>query len=200
MFNRHRLHGGSGARQGLLDGNHLDLALCVRLADVHEPIVGQVSRMRKRFVAPVACSLKMTAERLRVVFWIDAVYSTATGVIFALGSWDGLYHALELPQGKPAIFTQVLGAVLLGVAYLLWLGTRTPTLALPLARAAAIMNALAAGIVIAWLIHGGLGIGTLGKVELTASAVLMSALAVCYLVAGVRHGGYGPEPPPPPAP
>jgi hypothetical protein len=142
----------------------------------------------------------MTAERLRAVFWVDAVYSAVTGVTFALGTWNGLYHTLDLPQGRPAIFTQVAGAVLLGVAYLLWLGTRTPALTLPLARAAAIMNALSAGVVIAWLIHGGLGIGTLGKVELIASAVLMSALAVLYLIAGVRHGGYGPEPPPPAAP
>ena len=135
-----------------------------------------------------------------MAFWVDAVYSAATGVVLALGTWDGLYDALDLPQGKPAIFTQVAGAVLLGVAYLLWLGTRTPALALPLARAAAIMNALSAGLFIAWLIHGDLGIGTLGKVELIASAVLMSLLAVVYLIAGVRHGGYGPEPPPPAAP
>jgi hypothetical protein len=71
---------------------------------------------------------------------------------------------------------------------------------LPLARASAVMNGLAAGVLISWLIHGGLGIGTLGKLELAVSAALMGVFTVIYLIAGVRRGGYGPEPPPPPEP
>jgi hypothetical protein len=106
---------------------------------------------------------------------------------------------LDLPQARPAILVQSGGAVLLGVAYLLRLGTRTPALTLPLARASAIMNALAAAVIIAWLIHGGLHIGTLGKVELATAAAGMTVFALLYLQAGVRRGGYGPEPPPPPA-
>src|SRR3954454_21747342 len=102
----------------------------------------------------------MTAERLRAVFWVDAVYSAVTGVIFALGSWNALYDTLDLPQGRPAIFTQVAGAVLLGVAYLLWLGTRTPALTLPLARAAASISALSCWVVSRWLVAGGRGRGT----------------------------------------
>jgi hypothetical protein len=142
----------------------------------------------------------VTAERLRTVFWVDAVYSAVTGWLFLSGTWDGLYNALDLPQGHPAIFVQAGGAVLWGVAYLLWLATRTWALMLPLARASAVMNALAAGVLISWLIHGGLGIGTLGKLELAVSAALMGVFTVIYLIAGVRRGGYGPEPPPPPEP
>jgi hypothetical protein len=140
----------------------------------------------------------MTAERLRVVFWVDAVYSTVPGFLFLAGTWNGLYDALDLPQAHPAIFIQAGGAVLWGVAYLLWLGTRTWALMLPLARASAVMNALGAGVVIVWLIHGHLGIGTLGKVELAAVAALMAAFTAAYLTAGIRPGGYGPEPPPRP--
>jgi hypothetical protein len=140
----------------------------------------------------------VTVPRLRVVFWVDAVYSAITGLLFLAGTWDGLYDALDLPQARPAIFVQSGGAVLLGVAYLLWLGTRTPALMLPLARASAIMNGLAAAGIVAWLIHGGLHIGTLGKVELVAAAGAMGLFTVLYLVAGVRSGGYGPEPPPRP--
>jgi hypothetical protein len=139
----------------------------------------------------------VTAAQLRTVFWIDAVFSAVTGLLFLAGTWDGLYDTLELPQGRPAIFVQVGGALLLGVAYLLWLGTRTPALMLPLARASAIMNALSAGIVIAWLIHG-LDIDTLGKWELSLAAAGMVIFALIYLRAGVRSGGYGPEPPPSP--
>jgi hypothetical protein len=141
----------------------------------------------------------VTPAQLRTVFWVDAAFSTAAGLLFIAGTWDGLYDALDLPQGRPAIFVQTGGAVLLGVAYLLWLGTRTPALMLPLARASAIMNALAAAQIIAWLIHGGLHIGTLGNVELAAAAAGMTVFALLYLRAGVRPGGYGPEPPPPPA-
>jgi hypothetical protein len=142
----------------------------------------------------------MTTAQLRVVFWVDAVFSALAGVLLAAGTWNGLYDKLDVPQARPAMFVQIGGAVLLGVAYLLWLGTRTPALMLPLARASAIMNALAAGVVITWLIHGGLGIGDQGKWELRLLAAGMVALALVYLRAGVRSGGYGPEPPPTPSP
>jgi hypothetical protein len=141
---------------------------------------------------------QVTAERLRIVFWVDALFSALTGWLLLAGTWDGLYDALDLPQARPAIFAQTGGAVLWGVAYLLWLGTRTDALMLPLARASAIMNGLAAGVVIAWLINGGLGIDTLGKVLLVATAVLMAVFTALYLAAGLRSGGYGPGAPPPP--
>jgi hypothetical protein len=140
----------------------------------------------------------MTADRLRTVFWIDAVGSVVTGVVLLAGTWDGLYDALDLPQGRPAIFVQIGGALLLGVAYLLWLGTRTVALMLPLARASAVMNGLSVVIVVAWLIHGGLNLDTLGTVLLVVAAVGMAAFTAAYLAAGVRPGGYGPEPPPAP--
>jgi hypothetical protein len=137
----------------------------------------------------------VTAAQLRIVFLVDAVFSAVVGLLFLSGTWNGLYDSLDLPQGRPAIFVQVGGASLLGVAYLLWLATRTPALELPVARAAAIINALGAGVVIAWLINGGLGLDTLGEVELIAAAVVMGAFTAIYLIAGFRPGGYGPEPP-----
>ena len=140
----------------------------------------------------------MTAARLRVVFLFDAIYSTAIGVLFLAGTWDGLYNALDLPQGQPAIFVQVGGALLWAFAYLLWLASRTPALMLPVARASALGNAISTVILIVWLIHGKLGIGTLGDAILIANAAITAALALLYLQAGLRSGGYGPEPPPPP--
>jgi hypothetical protein len=140
----------------------------------------------------------VSAERLRIVLWVDAVATAASGVILMLGTWDGLFDALDLPQAKPAIWTQVGGAFMLGVAYALWLATRTPALMLPIARAGAIMVGLSTAVVVSWLIKGGLGIGTQGKVELIVLAVGLATLTLLYLVAGIRTGGYGPEPPPPP--
>ena len=140
----------------------------------------------------------MTAARLRVVFLFDALYSTAIGVLFLAGTWDGLYNALDLPQGQPAIFVQVGGALLWAFAYLLWLASRTPALMLPVARASALGNAISAVILVVWLIHGKLGIDTLGTAILIANAAVTAVLTLLYLQAGLRSGGYGPEPPPAP--
>jgi hypothetical protein len=140
----------------------------------------------------------MTAARLRVVFLFDTLYSTAIGVLFLAGTWDGLYNALDLPQGQPAIFVQVGGALLWAFAYLLWLASRTPALMLPVARASAFGNAISTVILVVWLIHGKLGIDTLGTAILIANAAITAVLTLLYLQAGLRSGGYGPEPPPSP--
>jgi hypothetical protein len=140
----------------------------------------------------------MTAARLRIVLLLDAVYSTGIGVLFLAGTWDGLYSSLDLPQGQPAIFVQVGGALLLAFAYLLWLASRTPALMLPVARASALGNAITAVILVIWLVHGKLGIGTLGDLLLIAAAAISAVFTVLYLQAGLRSGGYGPGPPPAP--
>src|SRR3954451_9669775 len=100
----------------------------------------------------------MTVARLRIVLLADTAFSTVVGFLLLAGSWDGLYNALDLPQGQPAIFVQVGGAVTWGAAYLLWLASRTPSLMLPVARASALANGLLTFISGVWLIHGELGI------------------------------------------
>jgi predicted neutral ceramidase superfamily lipid hydrolase len=132
------------------------------------------------------------------VLLVDAVYSVAVGVLFLAGTWDGLWDALDLPQGQPAVFVQIGGALLWGIAYLLWLAARTPSLMVPVARASALMNALTAVVIVVWLIAGELDIDTLGTVLLIAAAALSAAFTVLYLMASIRPGGYGPEPPPAP--
>lgn len=142
----------------------------------------------------------MTPDRLRIVLVADAVFSALVGLLLLAGTWDGLYDALDLPQAQPALFAQVGGAVLWGMAYLLWLAARTPALMVPVARASALASGLAAAVIVAWLINGELGIDALGKVLLIAAAVLLAAFTAAYLQAGLRSGGYGPEPPRPPQP
>ena len=137
----------------------------------------------------------MTARRLRVVLLVDAAYSVAVGVLLLAGTWDGLWDALDLPQGRPALFVQIGGALLWGIAYLLWLAARTPSLMVPVARASALINALSGTVIAVWLIGGELDIGTLGTVLLIAAAAFSVAFTVLYLMASIRPGGYGPEPP-----
>jgi len=124
------------------------------------------------------------------------------GAIFLAGTWDGLYDALDLPHAQPAIFVQIGGALLWGVAYLLWLAARTPTLMLPVARASALTNGLSAGVLAAWLINGDieneLAIDALGTAIIVGAAALSAVFTVLFLKAGLRSGGYGPGPPPAP--
>jgi hypothetical protein len=140
----------------------------------------------------------MTVGRLRVVLLVNTAYSVAVGALLLSGTWDGLWDALDLPQARPALFVQVGGALLWGFAYLFWLAARTPSLMLPVARASALVDGLAAAVIVTWLVHDGLGIGTLGTVLLIAAAALSVVFTALKLIAGIRRGGYGPEPPPPP--
>jgi hypothetical protein len=142
----------------------------------------------------------VTPERLRIVFLADAVFSALVSLLLLAGTWDGLYDALDLPQAQPALLAQVGGAVLWGMAYLLWLAARTPALMVPVARASALMSVVAAAVIVAWLINGELGIDALGTTLLIVAAVVLAAFAAAYLQAGLRSGGYGPEPPPPAPP
>ena len=140
----------------------------------------------------------MIAGSLRLFLLVDAAYSLGVGALMLAGTWDGLWDALDLPRGNPALFVQIGGAAFWGLAYLHWLAARTPSLMLPVARASALVDALVVVVIVTWLIHGDLGIGTLGTVLLIAAAAVSVAFLVVKLSAGIRPGGYGPEPPPPP--
>ena len=149
-------------------------------------------------MGPALSAEAITAGRLRVVLLVDAGYSLAVGALLLAGTWDALWDALDLPQATPALFAQIGGAALWGLAYLHWLASRTPSLMLPVARASALVDALAVVVIVTWLIHDDLGIGALGTALLIAAAALSAAFLAVKLIAGIRPGGYGPEPPPPP--
>jgi hypothetical protein len=128
-----------------------------------------------------------TARVLR----LDAVLDGAVGVLLILGTWDGLYLALDLPHMGPALLAQLGGAALLGFAYLLWTAPRSAELGRTVALASAIVNALGASIIAAWLVvrsPAEIYIGTQGVVELAAAAVVLAAfaLAEARIVARLR--------------
>jgi hypothetical protein len=114
------------------------------------------------------------------VLRLDAVLTAAFGVLLILGTWDGLYEALDLPHLGPALLTQLGGAGLLGLAYLLWIANRNLEMARAISLTAAVVNALSAVIIAAWLIvrtSEEMYIGTQGFVELVVAAVLFVVLA-----------------------
>ena len=135
----------------------------------------------------------MTADRARTVLRTDAVVDLLVGVLFILGTWDGLYEALDLPQGVPAIFVQVGGALSIAWAYLLWTAAATPALARLVAGAGALANALAAVIIAAWLIFRDkpdLEVGTQGIVELIVVVLVLAGFAVAEAVIARNEPGY----------
>ena len=117
-----------------------------------------------------------------------AAATLVIGVILLLGTWDGLYGALDLPQALPALTAQLGGAAMLALAYLLWASSAGTPESM---RLASITGAIACGagalVVALWLIvrdpDADLHIGTRGTVILIVTAVVLAGLASGLTVA-----------------
>jgi hypothetical protein len=111
-----------------------------------------------------------------------ALVSLLLGIVLLLDSWDGLYNTLDLPQSLPALTTQLGGAALLGLGYLLWAAAPRPEVA-PVAAVTGLIAQGGGALVIAgWLIFrdpsDDLGIDTPGTVILIVAAVILALLAI----------------------
>jgi hypothetical protein len=111
-----------------------------------------------------------------------AAATLAIAVVLLLGTWDGLYGALDLPQALPALTAQLGGAAMLALAYLLWAGSGATPESMRLASFTGAIACGAGALVIAlWLIvrdpGDDLHVGTLGTVILIATAVVLAGLA-----------------------
>jgi hypothetical protein len=137
--------------------------------------------------------MTVTATQARQVLMANAVLDFLAGLLLLAGTWDGLWDALELPQGKPAVFVQVGGAALVGWAYLLWRAADAPPLRASVALAAAIADGLAALVVLIWLVAGELSdyVDTLGTILLIALVLVLAVFAV--LKAGIARERPEPE-------
>ena len=122
----------------------------------------------------------MTAAQARVVLLANAFLDVAVGVLLLTGTWDGLWDALDLPQGQPALFVQVGGAALLGLAYLLWRAADEAPLRGPVALSAAVADGLAAVVVLVWLVTGELpdDVDALGTILLIALVVVLGVFTL----------------------
>ena len=121
----------------------------------------------------------MTAVQARQVLRANAVFDFVAGLLLLSGTWDGLWDALDLPQGKPAIFVQVGGAALVGWAYLLWRAAEEPPLRATVARAAAGVDGLGAVVVLIWLVTGlPEDVDALGTILLIALVLVLGAFAL----------------------
>jgi hypothetical protein len=121
----------------------------------------------------------MTTVQARQVLRANALFDFAAGLLLLAGTWDGLWDALDLPQGQPALFVQVGGASLVGLAYLLWQAAEHAPLRGSVANAAAGVDGLAALIVLVWLVAGlPEDVDALGTALLIALVVVLSGFAV----------------------
>jgi hypothetical protein len=122
----------------------------------------------------------VTAAQARQVLLANAVFDLVAGLLLLTGTWDGLWDALDLPQGQPALFVQVGGAALVGWAYVLWRAADEPPLRAPVALAGGLADGLAALVVLIWLVTGELpdDVDALGTILLIALVVVLGAFAV----------------------
>ena len=114
-------------------------------------------------------------------FRVAAVVSALLGALLILGTWDGLYSRLDLPQALPALGPQIGGVALLALAFLLWSAGSNFALRRPVAIAGALFYLGSAGVIAAWLIFKDkvdLGIGDRGWVTLIVAAVVVALLGV----------------------
>ena len=55
-----------------------------------------------------------------LVLRVNAVVSVLFGVVLLAATWEGLYDALDIPAAAPVGLRALLGAVLLGLAWIAW--------------------------------------------------------------------------------
>jgi hypothetical protein len=112
---------------------------------------------------------------------VSAVIAAAIGVLLALGTWDGLYSTLDLPQALPALAPQLGGIAMLALASLLWSGGTNLAVRRPVALAGAFFYLGSAAVIASWLIFKhkiDLGIGNGGWVVLIVTAVVFAVIGL----------------------
>lgn len=127
---------------------------------------------------------------------IAALATLLLGAMLVLGTWDGLWEPLDLPQGYPALTTQLGGVALIALAYVLWEGAARPELARTAAIGGFIAHGGGAGVIAAWLLFRDqidLGVGDRGTAILIGTAIVLClvALALARVALAARRSGAG---------
>jgi hypothetical protein len=110
-----------------------------------------------------------------------SIVTALLGLLLLLGTWDGLYERLSLPQALPALGPQIGGIALLAFAYLLWDAGSTLELRRPVAFAGSLFYLGSAAVLASWLIFRDkvdLAVDDTGWVILIVSAVVFAGLGV----------------------
>ena len=115
----------------------------------------------------------------RLVLRLDAICDGALALFLLASSWDALFEFLGLPVPKPALYAQLLGAALVGLALVEWLIAGRPGQR-EVARGVAIGSALAASLIVVWLVSGRLDTDGHGDILLWLVAAFLALEAALH--------------------
>jgi predicted alpha/beta-hydrolase family hydrolase len=121
-----------------------------------------------------------------LILRIDAVSNVLLAAFLLAATWDELYDFFGLPLAEPPIYAQLLGAALVAFAIVEWLLAGTPAeRAVTLAAAAG--SAIAAAVLVVWLLDADTGLDTHGEIALWSVAAFLAAAALAHSVVLTRR-------------
>jgi len=123
---------------------------------------------------------------LRAVLFLDALLDLLLGIVLLMSPFTTLYAALQLPQPQPALFGQLLGVALVGLAGLLWQATLNGQLTVSVARTVGYVNLASALLIISWMVFLELPLQGAGKIWLPTLAVVLAFFAAVQIPAAKR--------------
>ena len=127
--------------------------------------------------------------REELVLTIDGAVNLVLGVVLATFP-KGFARLVGVPIPSSTFYASILGGVLIGIGLALLLQRfwgRSQVTGLGIEGAIAI-NFCGAGVLLAWLIAGGLSIPTRGLLFLWSVAVLVLCIGIAEIVLRVREG------------
>ncbi|CAG2127227.1 hypothetical protein LMG31506_00392 [Cupriavidus yeoncheonensis] len=123
---------------------------------------------------------------LRAVLFFDAVLDLMLGVLLLMSPFTTLYAALQLPQPQPALFGQLLGVALIGLAWLLWHATFNGQMTVTVARTAGYVNLASALLIVSWMVFLDLPLEGAGKVWVPMLVAVLGFFALVQIPAAKR--------------
>lgn len=123
---------------------------------------------------------------LRAVLFLDALLNLLLGIVMLLSPFTTLYSALQLPQPQPAMYGQLLGVALVGLALLLWQATVNGQLTVAVARTVGQVNLASAVLIVAWMLMFDLPVQGAGKIWLPVLAAVLAFFAAVQIPAAKR--------------
>lgn len=123
---------------------------------------------------------------LRAVLFFDALLNLLLGVVLLLSPFTTFYSALQFPQPQPAMYGQLLGVALVGLALLLWQATVNGQLTVAVARTVGQVNLASAVLIVAWMLMFDLPVQGAGKIWLPVLAAMLAFFAAVQIPAAKR--------------
>jgi len=123
---------------------------------------------------------------LRLVLFLDAAVALCVGLVLLASPMTSIFGALQLPQPEPAMYGQLLGVTLIGVAWLLWHATVNGQLTAAVAQVVGHVNLAVAVLVVAWLLFFHLPVDGAGRIWLPTFAAVLAAFSAVQIPASRR--------------